>query len=231
MARKKKAAPPGQLPLPLSEFGLQQIHWRPWVADAEKVRRGRRSPQEARYEHVYVEGRPPHTYAAMYFDIDNPDTWDYDVDGPCPNWQVRKDVRLPTYHVAFTLEIPVARHATALWAPLAFYRRVYNGLAVMFGADLLYDGLMIKNPMNPRSGCSVQWIRRDPYTLTELREWLPDKLEKPVLSTGIGRNEDPFRHCVKLAHQPKWARVIAGEGYAGQWLAHVRDLNLIDLHV
>ena len=26
---------------------------------------------------------------------------------------------------------------------------------------------------------------------------------KPILTGGIGRNEDLFGHCIKLAHQPK----------------------------
>ena len=59
----------------------------------------------------------------------------------------------------------------------------------------------------------------------ELREWLPAKIPKPILTTGVGRNCDLFDHCVKLAHQPKWANIIAAEGHAGLWLEHVRRLN------
>ena len=73
------------------------------------------------------------------------------------------------------------------------------------GADLRYSGLMTKNPLNPWPNCTAQWFRRAPYTLSELREWLPDEILKPAYTTGVGRNEDLFRHCVKLAHQPKWA--------------------------
>ena len=47
MASKKRTVPPEQLSLLLADFGLRQIHWRPWVADAGKFRRGRRSAQEA----------------------------------------------------------------------------------------------------------------------------------------------------------------------------------------
>ena len=87
---------------------------------------------------------------------------------------------------------------------------------------------MAKNPLHPPSGCTVHWIRREPYSLTELREWLPAKLPKPVRTTGVGRNCDLFSHCVKLAHQPKWAHIIAAEGHAGQWLDHVRRLNFAE---
>ena len=33
---------------------------------------------------------------------------------------------------------------------------------------------------------------------------------------------------MKLAHQPKWAHIIAAEGHAGQWLDHVRRLNFAE---
>ena len=59
----------------------------------------------------------------------------------------------------------------------------------------------------------------------ELREWLPAKIPKPIYTTGIGKNCDLFEHCVKLAHQPGWARIINDEGHAGRWLEHVRRLN------
>ena len=124
------------------------------------------------------------------------------------------------------LEIPVARHAAAQYRIMQYYRDVYDGLSCKFGADPRFDGVMAKNPLHPPAGCTVDWIRREPYSLTELREWLPAKLPKPVLTTGVGRNCDLFSHCVKLAHQPQWARIIAAEGHAGRWLAHVRQPEL-----
>ena len=54
------------------------------------------------------------------------------------------------------------------------------------------------------------------------------RIPKPLHTTGIGRNEDPFRHCVRLAHQPRWARIIAAEGHAGRWLEHVCRLNFAE---
>lgn len=212
--------------MPLFEHGLQAAHQFPLVADQGKVIRGRRSPPEAWGEWSYVESNPPHVYAAMLFDIDDPDLWEHEVDGPQPNWQVRKDSIPTTYHVAYTLETPVARHDAARLLPLRFFRRVYDGLAVRIGADSRYSGLLTKNPLRPPVGCSTQWFRSDPYTLDELREWLPDEIPKPVSPTGVGRNEDLFRHCIKLAHEPGWARLISSEGHAGRWLEHVRLLNI-----
>ena len=48
--------------------------------------------------------------------------------------------------------------------------------------------------------------------------------------TGIGRNVDLFRAMVSEAHQPRWHRVIAAEGYAGAWLEHVREQNVALWH-
>ena len=61
-------------------------------------------------------------------------------------------------------------------------------LAVRIGADLRYSGLMTKNPLNPRPNCTAQWFQRAPYTLSELREWLPDEIPKPILTSGVGRH-------------------------------------------
>ena len=224
--RRKNAVPDGQLPLPLQDHGLQAVHPNPLVADATKRIHGRRPSDDAWAAWEYVESNPPHLYAGMFFDIDDPDRWENEVDGPLPNWQIRKDTGPATYHVAYTLEIPVARHDAALLQPLAFYRDVYDGLALKIGADFRYSGLMTKNPLYPPPDCSAQWYRKDPYTLTELREWLPLVIPKPLRETGVGRNEDLFRHCIKLAHQPRWARIIADEGHAGRWLDHVRVLNV-----
>ena len=219
----------GQLALPIFEplvdHGLQQIDVRPWVGDEEKIRRGRRPAPEAWDNWPYVETHPAHTY---FFDIDEPDRWEYEVDGPCPNWQIRKEGLQTTYHVAYTLEIPVARHDAAQYRIIQYYRDIYDGLSLLFGADPRFDGIMAKNPLQPPSGCTVDWIRHAPYNLTELREWLPAEIPKPVYTTGIGRNCDLFEHCVKLAHQPKWARIINDEGHAGRWLDHVRRLNFAE---
>ena len=145
--------------------------------------------------------------------------------GHVPNWQIRKEGLQTTYHVAYTLEIPVARHNAAQERIVHYYRDIYDGLSCLFDADPRFDGVMAKNPLHPPAGCSAEWIRRAPYSLTELREWLPAKIPKPILTTGVGRNEDLFHHCVKLAHQPHWARIIDAQGHNGEWLEYVRRLN------
>ena len=227
--RKSARVPDNQLPLPLFEHGLQAAHQYPLVADETKYIRGRRPAPEAWDEWPYIESNPPHAYAAMLFDIDDPDRWEHEADGPVPNWQVRKNSLPSTYHVAYTLETPVARHDAAHPKPLAFLRTIYDGLSVLIGADHRYSGLMTKNPLRPPSGCVTDWIRPEPYTLAELREWLPVKIPKPIHTTGVGRNEDLFRLCVKLAHRPSWARTILHEGYAGRWLEHVKLLDIQQL--
>ena len=94
-------------------------------------------------------------FAAMLFDIDDAERWEYEIDGPTPNWVVRKDERPPTYHAAYTLEIPVARHKHARFAPIAKFRLLSMELGDHFGADPQYDMVMTKNPLNPPEGCSA----------------------------------------------------------------------------
>ena len=227
-ARRRKSAgtPDYQLPLPLFEHGMQAAHQHPLVGDRNKHIQGRRPAAEAWRDWHYIEGNPPHAYAVMIFDIDDPDRWEYEVKGPVPNWQVRKSARTTTYHVTFTLAVPVARHAAANPLAIRFFHDVRRGIAHKIGADTHYNGLLTKNPLNPPPDCVTDWFRPQPYDLEELREWLDDKIIKPADPTGIGRNEDLFRHCVKLAHQPHWAEIIATEGHRGQWLNHVNLQNI-----
>ena len=227
-ARRRTSAgtPDYQLPLPLFEHGLQAIHQRPLVGVDKRFIYSRRFPDEAWSNWPYIQANPPHVYAVMLFDIDDPLRWEYEVDGPRPNWQVRKDSQPTTYHVAYTLENPVARHNAARLKPLRFFRDIYERLACTIGADPRYNGLMTKNPLHPPTGCSTQWFRHEPYTLSELLEWIPNNLPQQIPTTCVGRNEDLFHECIKLAHKPKWARIIQTEGYASQWLEHVRLLNV-----
>ena len=107
-ARRRKSAgtPDYQLPMPLFEHGLQAAHQHPLVGDLDKHARGRRPAAEAWRNWHYIEANPPHAYAAMLFDIDDPVRWEFEVMGPVPNWQVRKDSHPATYHVVYTLETP-----------------------------------------------------------------------------------------------------------------------------
>ena len=226
-ARRRKSArtPDYQLPLPLFEHGMQAAHQHPLVGDLNKHIQGRRPATEAWRDWHYIEGNPPHAYAVMLFDIDDPVRWEYEVNGPVPNWQVRKKAADTSYHVAYTLAVPVARHAAANPLAIQFFHDVRRGIAAKIGADTHYNGLLTKNPLNPPPDCVTDWFRPAPYDLDELSEWREHKIITPPDPTGIGRNEDLFRHCIQLAHQPHWANIIAAEGYRGEWLSHVALLN------
>ena len=224
--RKNARVPENQLRLPIYDHGIQDTHQNPLVATLDKVIRGRRPAREAWIQWHLLETNPPTVYTVMIFDIDDPTWWEFEAKAPVPNWEVYKKSRPATYHVAYTLATPVARHDAARLGPLSYYRAVYDGLSVLIGADPRYNGLLTKNPLNPPPDCVTHWLRREPYQLGELRDWLPAVIPKPVHTTGVGRNEDLFRFCVKLAHRPGWARTILRQGYASQWLEHVRLLNI-----
>ena len=120
----------------------------------------------------------------------------------------------------------MARHDASRPAPIKLYRHVYDRLAFQFGADRRYNGLLTKNPLNPPPGCTTQFLRSTPFTLAELSEWIQTDIPPNIPTTGIGRNEDLFHECIKLAHQPQWARIIKAEGPENQWLQQVRLLNI-----
>lgn len=75
-----------------------------------KISQGRRP---ARNSWPGIAGIPSHAGSTRLFEIDDPDRWGCEVNGPVPNRPVGKDSQPTTYHVAIALENPVARHDAA----------------------------------------------------------------------------------------------------------------------
>ena len=88
---------------------------------------------------------------------------------PVPNWRVLDPVTQHE-HVAYALRDPVARHPKSRPDPLRLLARISEYLTA---ADPGYQGVLAANPTAPPPGRIVQWGRRQPYSLGELREWVP----------------------------------------------------------
>ena len=81
------------IPQQVSETGLQQVHQRPYVAGDDKIIVGRRGVIEAWSDWHRLEINPPHAYAALLFDVDNPSDvgWAGKPKVP-PSWIVQNTV-------------------------------------------------------------------------------------------------------------------------------------------
>ena len=123
-------------------------------------------------------------------------------------------------------KLPIARHDAAHTAPLSYLAHVADRLAHHLGADPGYTGLITRNPINPGPECFTHWGRMFPYTLGELDKMLPKGKPPSHRLTGIGRNCDLFRSMISEVFRPRWAGILAAQGWSEAWLDHVRAQNV-----
>ena len=120
------------------------------------------------------------------------------------NWAV-ENRRSGGVHGVWTLARPVHRSDMALAAPLKMSGRISEYYAVRLGADVGYTGVLTHNPMEDAQlpGFNTHWLRREPYTLSELAEFIPFGWRKPrVAKTAAGRNCDLFVAMMRWAGAP-----------------------------
>ena len=218
------------IPQQVSETGLQQVHQRPYVAGDDKIIVGRRGMIDAWRDWHRLEINPPHAYAALLFDVDNPSVvgWAGKPKVP-PSWIVQNTVN-GHMHLGYALENPVGRHDAAGMKPQRYAAYVADRLSLYLGADPGYRGLIHRNPVNPGPNCIVWlsqlWLRT--HTLHGLDQAIPKDVQ-PVDApqTGIGRNVDLFTAMVKEVHRPRWADTLAKQGWREAWLDYVRKQNQV----
>ena len=200
--------------------------------DDQKRPRGRRPAAVAWDIFPRVELQPPNCYAATRRDVDEPtdEGWPYGKPAILPTWIVQA-LDTGKMHVLYALETPVHRNPESLHGPLNKLANVADRLSYHLGGDPTYGGTITRNPIKPGPNTVTHWFSFLPYTLDQLDKQLPKtRTSAGQRLTGIGRNVDLFRAMVSEAHQPRWHRVIAAEGYAGAWLEHVREQNVALWH-
>ena len=220
------------IPPQFRDAGIQSIHPYPLVLDDQKRPRGRRPAAVAWDTFPRVELQPPNCYAAIILDVDEPnkDGWPYGKPAILPTWIVQA-LDTGKMHVLYALETPVHRNPASLRGPLNKLANVADRLSYHLGGDPTYGGTITRNPIKPGPNTVTHWFSFLPYTLDQLDKQLPKtRTRTGQRLTGIGRNVDLFRAMVSEAHQPRWHRAIAAEGYAGAWLEHVREQNVVLWH-
>ena len=218
----------------LAQSGLQSLHHYPHVAGEDSIIVGRRRASEAWATFPKLQVNPENSVSVLVVDVDKPDhRWDGGQFPIAPNWIVvntraaTKQKRAGGLHAAYCLEDPVTKHDASRLKPQQFLGAIADRLALFVGSDPGYSGHLSRNPVNPGPECFTHWSNFVPFTLDELDRRLPAAKTLPGQRlTGIGRNVDLFTAMIIDAHRPRWARAIAGEGWGGEWLGHVRHTNI-----
>ena len=200
------------IPQAIAEQGVSAVHPYPFCAGEDSHILGRFDSEYAYANFPKLELNPPHAYAAIILDVDNPSDagWPSGTPTPVPSWLVintrprTATSRAGGIHCVFALEVPIARHNAAYTAPLSYLAHVADRLSHHLGADPGYVGLLTRNPINPGPECFTHWGRMLPYTLGELDKVLPKGKPPSRRQTGIGRNCDLFRSMVSEVFWPRW---------------------------
>ena len=163
-----------------------------------------REPRAKAIARRYVQVNSPGLVWCVVVDVDHDDAdWSADrADLPEPSWTAVNPFNGHA-HIAYVLEVPVARSDAARTHPLRFLAHVEAGLIDALGGDLAYAGLLTKNPVH--QSWVTRWCSEDGvYTLGELATALGDRLPKQ-LPRKIERSHGLGRNCTLFSELRVWA--------------------------
>ena len=210
---KQRWLPIDAAPPKVREHGLRDAHSRPLVSPGKRdgvFGVSFRVAPWAAWHFPSLELRAENSYPALILDFDGRGSFDRVLEAVrlskvgALNWAV-ENRRTGGVHGVWTLAKPVHRADTALEAPLKLYGRISEYYAALLSADAGYTGVLTHNPMKAAqpAGFETHWLRREPYTLGELAEFIPFRWRRPKPSrTAAGRNCDVFAHCMRWAGSP-----------------------------
>ena len=211
---KQRWLPIDSAPLKVREHGLRDAHSHPLVSpgkiDGHFAASFRVEPWAAWSYFPSLELRAENSYPALILDFDGRGSFDRVMEAVrlakvgALNWAV-ENRRTGGVHGVWTLAKPVHRAEMALEAPLKLFTRISEYYAARLDADAGYTGVLTHNPMEDAqlAGFVTHWLRRPPYGLGELAEFIPFRWRRPKPSrTAVGRNCDVFCHCMRWAGSP-----------------------------
>lgn len=198
------------LPVLLREHGVAEAHSRPLVGcrrPDDSIRSWRTSPARAWLQPLVEWARTPNSIVALAYDVDGPEAVEHlaatnlgRADTPTPNLTIYRKLTGHA-HAIYTLRRPVLRGATARPFPLAVLGRCSEWLRLQLQADAGFAGVLVSNPVH--ADYETVWLRRDPYTLADLRAYIPRSWRQPrPPRTDAGRNSALFHELMRFAGSP-----------------------------
>lgn len=159
----------------------------------------------------YIQHNPSNSMQSMVVDIDH-DVYPDDIE-PRPNIIVSNKDNAKA-HAIYLIKPNVHLNEHSSRKPIIFAENVLKGLTHRLEGDPNYAGLICKNPLN--DSYRVYNPRNGLYDLTELAEWIPDKIlkAKPLKEDpAYGRNCQVFDWC------RHWAYIAIREFVSGSFEA------------
>lgn len=205
--------PIDEAPQKVRDHGLRDAHSRPLVSPGKRdgvFGASFRVAPWAAWQFPSLELRAENSYPALILDFDGRGSFERVMEAVrlakvgALNWAV-ENRDTGGVHGVWTLTKPVHRAEMALEAPLKLFSRISEYYASRLAADAGYTGVLTHNPMEDAQlpGFVTHWLRRPPYGLGELAEFIPFRWRRPKPSrTAVGRNCDVFCHCMRWAGSP-----------------------------
>ena len=195
------------MPVIVRDHGIAEAHTHPLVGRRrldESICSWRTLPKYAWHEPLLEWARTGSAHVALAYDIDSPTALETlaaaSMGGsqiPTPNITISRRASGHS-HAIYALRRPVHRGANARLAPLETLARCSEWLRSALDADRGFTGVLVSNPTH--NDYDTVWLRRDPYTLGELREHIPRGWRRPAKAcTDVGRNCDIFRSLLRYA--------------------------------
>ena len=207
---KQRWLPIDAAPPKVRGHGLRDAHSRPLVSPGKRggiFAVSFRVAPWAAWFFPSLELRAANSYTSLILDLDGRGSYERAEEAVrgakvgAPNWAV-ENRHTGGVHGIWTLANPVHRSDAALAAPLKRYARISEYYAAVLGADAGYTGVLTHNPMEDAqlAGFTTHWLRREPYTLGELGDFIPFRWRWPNPSrTAAGRNCDLFVAMMRWA--------------------------------
>lgn len=169
------AAQPISMTPQLTLFSNERLAHRPYCTNDKEAGLRIRGTDQA-LQHPYIQANCPALQFRLVLDLDHDirstaelHRWADDYSAPQPNWTAITPGS-GRGHIAYEIEVPVAKHDHARAAPLRLAAAIEDGLTRKLRADFGYAGLICKNPHH--SAWRTVIGRALPYDLTELSDWV-----------------------------------------------------------
>lgn len=162
-------------------------------------------PKNKALAYPYLQVNTPLVVRYLTFDLDDPNALFayYDNDTPAPQIIIKNPTNGHAHYI-YRLRVPVSMYDTSRQHPQDYVKAVRIALAERLGADMGYNGLLIKNPLHSDWQAYITGANPQGYTLGDLAGGDPLPNPQTVAQANddyFGRNCDTFNTIRHTAYR------------------------------